>query len=286
MSTLLDPARPKFPMKPIGVLSGYQNGRLDNRVLAVSTVRGLKLNVVSVRKFNALQALAVKDGIALSSTGDYRNFTQQELGLLARYDRGYFPGRADYNYYQGVVWSLKPGLSPMATPGTSNHGTGRARDFAEMVNGDTIPDSLTVKAKLWLASNAPDCGIFFEVKSEDWHGTDFAGDDFSLAPAVLAYEKGELGPQIPVFAPAIGQFSLYPFDPNKATLRLQDPPMCSDLVSYMQGVMRVRLGYAINVDGWFGQISDDHVRWFQASHGLTVDGVCGPKTWAKLDSYA
>lgn len=286
MSTLLDPARPKFQMKPIGSVDSYPNGQLDNRVLSVSTVRGLKLNVVSVRKFNALQATAVLEGIALSSTGDYRSFAQQELALLARYDRGYFPGRADYNLYQDVVWSLKPGMSMAATPGTSNHGKGRSRDFAEMVNGDTIPDSLTAQAKLWLAANAPGFGIFFEVKSEDWHGTDYAGDDFSLAPRVLAYESGQAGPQLPVFAPAIGQFSLYPFDPNKATLRLQDPPMCSDLVSYMQGVMRVKLGYAINVDGWFGQISDDHVRWFQASHGLKVDGVCGPKTWAALDKYA
>lgn len=286
MSTLLDPARPRFPMKPIASVDSYENGKLDNRVLSVSTVRGLKLNVVSVRKFNALQATAVLEGIALSSTGDYRTFFQQELALIARYDKGYFPGRADYNYYKGEIWSLKPGMAMAADPGNSNHGKGRSRDFAEMVDGDTIPDSLTTRTKRWLAANAPGFGIFFEVRSEDWHGTDYAGDDFSLAPRVLAYESGQAGPVLPVFAPAVGQFSLYPFDKNKATLRLQDPPMCSDLVSYMQGVMRVKLGYAINVDGWFGQPSHDHVVWFQAMHGLKQDGICGPVTWARLDAYA
>lgn len=286
MSAIMDPARPRYAMKPIASVDSYENGKLDNRVLSVSTVRGLKLNTVSVRKFNALQAVAVMNGIALSSTGDYRTFFQQELALIERYDRGYFPGRADYNYYQGVVWSLKPGMAMASDPGKSNHGKGRSRDLAEMVNGDTIPDSLTPRTKLWLAANTPGFGIYFEVKSEDWHATDFAGDDFSLAPRVLEYESGQMGPQLPVFAPAIGQFSLYPFDKNKATLQLQDPPMCSDLVSYMQGVMRVKLGYAILVDGWFGTIAHDHVVWFQAQHGLKQDGICGPKTWAVLDGYA
>jgi len=246
----------------------------------------LKLNVVSVRKFNALQATAVQNGIALSSTGDYRSFAQQEILLLGRYDRGHFPNRKDYNLVNGVIWSLKVGASMAAVPGTSNHGTGRSRDFAEMLNGDTIPDSLSVKTRQWLAANSPGFGIYFEVPSEDWHGTDFAGDDMSLAPRVVEYEAGQAGPIIPVFAPAVGQFSLYPFDPSKATLRLTDPPMCSDLVSYMQGVMRVKMGYAIMVDGWFGQSAHDHTVWFQASHGLKADGICGRKTWARLDSFA
>jgi peptidoglycan hydrolase-like protein with peptidoglycan-binding domain len=36
------------------------------------------------------------------------------------------------------------------------------------------------------------------------------------------------------------------------------------------------------VDGSFGALTDREVRDFQRSHGLTVDGVVGPKTWGKL----
>lgn len=283
MSTIMNPARPTYSKKAIGQLTGYSNGMLDDRVLVRTTARGLKMCAVSARKFNALQGLAIQRGIPLTSTGDYRTFAQQLSLQEQRYDVGYFPGRLDYNTYQGIVYSLKPGMAPAATPGTSNHGWGRARDLAVMLAGDTIPDSLRTADKLFLAEWAPKCGIFFPSSLEDWHGEDYAGDDFSLAPAVLEYERGEAGPVIPPFVPAQGMFSLYPFDARKATIRLTDPAMHSDLVAYFQGTLKVRLGYGIKVDGWFGNQTDAFARWFQGSHGLVIDGLVGPKTWAAID---
>lgn len=39
-------------------------------------------------------------------------------------------------------------------------------------------------------------------------------------------------------------------------------------------------------DGIFGKITDEAVRDFQKKHGLTVDGIVGPKTWAQMGAVA
>lgn len=43
------------------------------------------------------------------------------------------------------------------------------------------------------------------------------------------------------------------------------------------------LGYNLSVDGIFGNGTEDDVKDFQKSKGLTVDGIVGPKTWEALD---
>jgi peptidoglycan hydrolase-like protein with peptidoglycan-binding domain len=43
------------------------------------------------------------------------------------------------------------------------------------------------------------------------------------------------------------------------------------------------LGYSVGTpDGVFGSLTQEGVKSFQSSHGLTSDGVVGPMTWAAL----
>lgn len=55
-------------------------------------------------------------------------------------------------------------------------------------------------------------------------------------------------------------------------------------VKEMQGMLD-KLGYNLGicgVDGDYGTATEKAVKEFQRDHGLTQDGICGPKTWAAL----
>lgn len=49
-------------------------------------------------------------------------------------------------------------------------------------------------------------------------------------------------------------------------------------------VKQVQTKLKVDVDGNFGPKTEASVRAFQRTHGLTPDGIVGPKTWATLDA--
>ncbi|MBD5395835.1 MAG: hypothetical protein HDR71_16590 [Lachnospiraceae bacterium] len=54
-------------------------------------------------------------------------------------------------------------------------------------------------------------------------------------------------------------------------------------VTYLQQRLTAK-GYSVGtIDGIFGIKTLEAVKAFQAENGLTVDGIVGPKTWAKLN---
>ena len=54
-------------------------------------------------------------------------------------------------------------------------------------------------------------------------------------------------------------------------------------VTYLQQCLTAK-GYGVGaIDGIFGVKTREAVKAFQAENGLTVDGIVGPKTWAKLN---
>lgn len=57
-------------------------------------------------------------------------------------------------------------------------------------------------------------------------------------------------------------------------------------VKYMQTILN-KEGFRLGaIDGIFGKNSESALKQFQADKGLTVDGICGRKTWAMLEQYA
>lgn len=55
-----------------------------------------------------------------------------------------------------------------------------------------------------------------------------------------------------------------------------------DMVSMVQHKLQMLGYYQGQVDGIFGPITEAAVKAFQAEHGLTPDGIVGPKTMAAL----
>ena len=55
-----------------------------------------------------------------------------------------------------------------------------------------------------------------------------------------------------------------------------------DEVEELQVLLNARYGAGLEADGDFGTKTEAAVKSFQKAHGLTIDGIVGPKTWAAL----
>ncbi|MDJ0737907.1 MAG: peptidoglycan-binding protein [Nostocaceae cyanobacterium] len=96
-------------------------------------------------------------------------------------------------------------------------------------------------------------------------------------------EDGIYGPQTEKRlsnSPSDG-FEIAPWDENPRILRLTKPMMQGSDVRRLQAMLK-ETGYEIDVDGFFGEKTEAIVKQFQEENGLTVDGIVGPNTWAKL----
>lgn len=86
----------------------------------------------------------------------------------------------------------------------------------------------------------------------------------------------------PPFDPVQGKWGLYPVA-VKPIIKEGAQGTNKDLVRYLQGVILVKAGGAIVVDGIFGPQTTKRVKDFQKFFGLHIDGIVGPKTWAAID---
>lgn len=224
--------------------------------------------------------------LTVTSRGDaYRPYQLQLEGFLDRWEPcslGVYlvtsrARRRRFQYGAATFWKLRPTKAPIGVPGTSNHGWGLAFDLCEIAPDGTIIPLATSGAWSWLLSNAHRYGFSWE-SSEWWHLRYFAGDN---TPTVVNDWHKPVG--APVFAPEAGLWWLWPLATNKPTLGIGS---AGDAVRYAQGVLKLKAGHNVLVDGDYGAQTSGAVQALQSYFGLAPSGKVDIATWRLIDSLA
>ena len=166
---------PIAPLRKPLCLKFQKNGELKAGILKKCGIGNFMLAEPAAVACRALVAAAEEAGVQVQATGTYRSLKQQEQLFLARYTTKELKGQP-IKKWNGVTYWQKPKTAMAAVPGTSNHGWGLAVDFAEELDGDTQPESVSPKFVKWLIKNAATYGFSAELQSEPWHWRYVAGD--------------------------------------------------------------------------------------------------------------
>lgn len=253
----------------------YGNGKIPKELLHPCGIRNFTMVEPAARACRAMVAAAAADGIRLDATGTFRSYDQQVALFTQRYSKKQIAGRRTKKW-NGVTYWQKPNVAMAATPGTSKHGLGVTADFAQRSTSGKL-EGVGPATLAWLASHGPAFGFWNSVKSEPWHWPYFPGDD--IPDAVLEMERSgviRLHPDVPA-------------DPTAREAFYRELPRGGVLSKGTRGVgveavqwALTRAGFPAGIDGVFGPATERAVREFQAAKKLTVDGLVGPATWAKL----
>lgn len=262
----------KLPIQKVvmpSTLAGITNGKLPDRITKEVGPSG-KLEITAARAWLALVAAAKDAGWDLTYTygGTFRSYVSQVDLFKRRYTLKFGAKNvtSQSRKWNGQRWWRLRGVAAAATPGKSNHGWGLAIDTAL---GAHPKDAKPITPALgWLVENAPEYGFSWELKSEPWHIRYVTGD--KIPQAVIDFEAGTSRVEKPVVKEE---------DYRRHTCRRG--MRGNKAVREMQERL-TKAGYRTLADGWFGRKTEQSLRRFQASNGLKVDAICGPKTWRKL----
>lgn len=278
-------------------LRNVSNGNLPNDLLVDVKFpgrSGARLHFQAARSWYAMADACMKaTGTVLtvvSSADAYRSFSLQLATFLARYQPVSYAvyvatsnsQRRYYAYGGSRYWKLRPGMSPSATPGQSNHGLGIAIDVGVLRGDGVVVGVQGSNAWQWLLANATKYGFSWEDQIEPWHIRLYTGD--ATPQAVVNFENGEgtAPPQWPPFDPLQGLWGLWPLaEKPRIGIGAQ-----GEAVKYLQGVIYHKAGGRIAIDGQYGEQTKQRVMDLQAWFGAYVDGWVGPETWHLIDVLA
>ena len=204
---------------PCSGLSGTDNGCLSN----------LKSGQVGKNKYTLL----AEAGVALEKM--YNDMPEDVKNDLVISD-SYRPLKTqcnifDFDKFEATGKRIKKGTSgtPVARPGTSNHGWGRALDLSKK------------KAQDWIRENGSKYGwCWGEVKSEPWHFT-FCGPGPNKSDLCNSICKGAIDPSI-----SSGSASSSTSTPTSGSTETKKSPknmmdmLTGDLTSWMDTFMPMK----------------------------------------------
>ena len=156
--------RPVKPLRLPADMANVKPGELPAYLLRSIRPYG-RLHWLAAQAYEAMRRAAHADGIRPfrpTSVGDtYRDLATQQRGFLARYTKAPIANSSSIRMWKGERWYLKPGLAPMAVPGTSRHNLGLAVDIQDATGARLA----------WMERNCLDFGFCWEFRSgaEPWH---------------------------------------------------------------------------------------------------------------------
>jgi peptidoglycan hydrolase-like protein with peptidoglycan-binding domain len=288
-------------------IAAIGNGRLPEDALQKIGIGSHRLHASAAEAFARLRALAAEAGIDLTCTDSYRTFDQQVELKQRKPEWSATPGRSVHGWGFAVDVSIGKPPKPfgasvlrwLETNGPPNGWfLGRPKDepwhwVFRGVNGappaaaaaSTLAEVQTMAADAAPADRA--------VTGDDEIALGATGTAVTILRLLLSLPPAdtfdaETDTAVRAFQAANGLVVDGKVGPRTwAGLRSTTAPVeRPELTRGAEGdaVRWVQRRLGLDVDGRFGEKTDEAVRRFQSARGLSADGQVGPKTWAALTS--
>lgn len=236
------------------------------RIILHWTAGGNKANSTDVKHYHRL---VEADGTIVSGTQDIADNIVTSDGDYAAHTRNLNTGSIGVSLC-GMRGAVESPFNPGPSPITETQWMAACRLIGELAREYSIP--ITPQTILTHAEVEPTLGV---KQSGKWDITrlPFRTD---LAGAI------PVGNYLRECVAAMSDLPNQSIQATMPTLRMGRGPKAA--VGQWQGELKLQGYHNGAVDGIFGQMTRASTMAFQADHGLVVDGIVGPATWAAIET--